>query len=70
MDNVPPAASLTDKELLSLFDQFDARQVLHVTFGSVLDDYGARLKAVLKANLGLYDQYLQIHFKRHLKPFL
>jgi hypothetical protein len=70
VDNVPPAASLTDKELLSLFDQFDARQVLHVTFGSVLDDYGARLKAVLKANLGLYDQYLQIHFKRHLKPFL
>ncbi|HBY09404.1 MAG TPA: hypothetical protein DEH22_17095 [Chloroflexi bacterium] len=67
---VPTAAALEDEELLGLFEQFDARQVLHVTFGSVLDEYGARLRDVLKANADLYDQYLQTHFKRHLAPFL
>ncbi|HBX67919.1 MAG TPA: hypothetical protein DEH25_00585, partial [Chloroflexi bacterium] len=67
---VPTAAALKDEKLLGLFEQFDARQVLHVTFGSVLDEYGARLREVLKANADLYDQYLQTHFKRHLAPFL
>ncbi len=70
LDKVPASRNLSDDELLSLFEQFDARQVLHVTFGSVLDEYGARLKDILKGNLGLYEQYLQIHFKRHLDPFL
>jgi hypothetical protein len=70
LEKVPPAASLSDDELPGLFEQFDARQVLHVTFGSVLDVYGDRLRAILNANMGLYEQYLQTHFKRHLEPFL
>jgi hypothetical protein len=70
LNKVPPSESLSDDELLELFEQFDARQVLHVTFGSVLDDYGLRLKDALRANLDLYEQYLQVHFKRHLEPFV
>jgi hypothetical protein len=70
LDEVPPAADLFDDELPTLFDQFDARQVLHVTFGSVLDDYGPRLMDVLEANQDLYNQFLKAHFKRHLKPFM
>ncbi len=66
---VPASAALNDTELPRLFEQFDARQVLHVTFGSVLDQYGDRLKETLLANLGLYEQYLQAHFKRHLASF-
>jgi hypothetical protein len=69
LDKVPPAAALSDEALPSLFEQFDARQVLHVTFGSVLDLYGSRLKEILMSNLGLYEQYLQAHFKRHLESF-
>ena len=69
LGKVPASESLHDKELNDLFDQFDARQVLHVTFGSVLDEYGVRLKEILQANLNLYQQYLQAHFKRHLDPF-
>ncbi len=70
LDKVPSADSLRDDALPDVFEQFDARQVLHVTFGSVLDDYGVRLKEVLKANLGIYEQYLQVHFNRHLEPFI
>jgi hypothetical protein len=70
LDKVPPAADLTDDHLLDLFDQFDARQVLHVTFGSVLDDFGPRLKDTLTANLDLYEQFLQRHFKHHLEVFV
>jgi hypothetical protein len=31
---VPPSSSLTDVELPACLDDFDTRQVLHVTFGS------------------------------------
>jgi hypothetical protein len=68
--NVPETKDLSDSALLSLLDGFDARQVLHVTFGSVLDIYGDRLKGALKENSGMYDEYLKIHFKRHIKPFV
>ncbi|MCJ7624670.1 MAG: tagaturonate epimerase family protein [Anaerolineaceae bacterium] len=68
LEKVPAAAELSDGQLLDLFEQFDARQVLHVTFGSVLDDYGTRLLKVLTANLKLYNQFLQKHFQRHLNP--
>ncbi len=70
LEKVPAAAELKDDELIDLFEQFDARQVLHVTFGSVLDEYGSRLKDVLKANLALYEKYLKVHFDRHLEPFI
>jgi hypothetical protein len=70
VDKVPPSNALTDEELLGLFEQFDARQVLHVTFGSVVDHYGERLMDVLNAKFEIYHERLQRHFERHLKPFI
>ena len=70
LDKVPPSNALRDEELSGLFEQFDARQVLHVTFGSVVDHYGDRLMNLLTANLEIYHQYLQRHFERHLEPFV
>jgi hypothetical protein len=70
LSKVPAADMLGDDELLGLFEHFDARQVLHVTFGSVLDEFGLRLKNILKENPGLYNQCLETHFKRHLDPFV
>jgi hypothetical protein len=70
LEKVSPAVDLTDDQLLDLFDQFDARQALHVTFGSVLDDFGPRLMETLTANLDLYEQFLQKHFKHHLEAFV
>jgi hypothetical protein len=66
LEKVPPAADLTDAELVGLLDQFDARQVLHVTFGSVLDSFGATLHQLLRDHTATYEAYLQRHFTRHL----
>jgi hypothetical protein len=61
---------LSDAELPDLLEQFDARQVLHVTFGSVLDRFGDRLRAALMANETMYSEVLEAHFERHLSPFV
>ncbi|HLZ64457.1 MAG TPA: tagaturonate epimerase family protein [Ktedonosporobacter sp.] len=69
LERTEPASNLTDEQLPDLLNQFDARQVLHVTFGSVLDTFGPRLRQVLLTNLPAYYDYIQRHFERHLKDF-
>jgi hypothetical protein len=69
LERVPPTADLSDGALPGLLDQFDARQVLHVTFGSVLDQYGDALRALLRAHEDRYDAVLKRHFDRHLDLF-
>jgi hypothetical protein len=66
---VPAADTLADADLSALLDQFDARQVLHVTFGSVLDRFGGDLLSVLAANEEAYYAALEAHFGKHLSPF-
>jgi hypothetical protein len=70
LDRVPTLDSLSDAELPELLDQFDARQVLHVTFGSVLDAFGEQLLAVLRRREEVYHTLLDMHFQRHLSPFV
>ncbi len=67
--NVPAPESLADADLPDLLDQFDARQVLHVTFGSVLDTYRDPLMALLDDHATVYETLLDHHFQRHLAPF-
>lgn len=67
---VPAPDSLADAELPSVLDEFDARQVLHVTFGSALDRFGARLIAKLMQCEEVHYNVLQSHFRRHLLPFV
>ncbi|NIU63211.1 MAG: hypothetical protein GWN66_21365, partial [Pseudomonas stutzeri] len=68
--NVPDSDTLRDAELPQLLEQFDARQVLHVTFGSVLDRFGDRLLAALRKHEEVYSTLLASHFERHLSPFV
>jgi len=70
LEKVPAAKDLDDASLSDLLEQFDARQVLHVTFGSVLDRFGDRLHAALSGNQETYDDNLERHFERHLAPFV
>lgn len=69
-ERVPPPASLADAALPALLDDDDARQVLHVTFGSALDAFGGRLKALLVAHREVHVEGLARHFERHLAPFV
>lgn len=70
LGKVPAAADLSDGQLPDLLNQFDARQVLHVTFGSVLDHYGDRLQAMLAAHESEYDAAIKAHFDKHLAAFV
>jgi hypothetical protein len=66
---VPGPDDLADGELASVLNQFDGREVLHVTFGSVVDHFGPRLKGVLARNEETYYAALEAHFVKHLAPF-
>jgi hypothetical protein len=59
---------LTDTELPSLLEDFHAREVLHVTFGSALSKFSVELKAALRTHETEYYQALEKHFLKHLKP--
>jgi hypothetical protein len=60
-----------------LLEHFDAREILHVTFGSVLTTrtaagervYYNRLMALLREHAEAYAANLERHFVRHLEPF-
>jgi hypothetical protein len=69
VERVPPAGSLKDSDLPALLDDFHTRQVLHVTYGSVLDRFGKHLKTLLVNAEAAYTAGLHQHFQRHLAPF-
>jgi hypothetical protein len=61
----------------ALLDQFDAREIFHVTYGSVLTEKTAggqlrfydRLVSILRLHQESYAANLEKHFVRHLMPF-
>jgi hypothetical protein len=67
---VPAPDDLAHEQLASVLDLFDGREVLHVTFGSVLDRYGQRLLDMLDAHEEAHYVALEAHFRRHLSPFI
>jgi tagaturonate epimerase len=52
--------------LPSLLDDFHAREILHVTFGSALGQFGIEIKATLVKHADEYNANLQKHFRKHL----
>jgi len=73
----PGAADVPEHELPALLEQFHAREILHVTFGSVLKEtnpdgslrFKDRLFSLLRANPESYAANLEKHFVKHLQPF-
>jgi hypothetical protein len=74
---VPTPEQLADTELATVLDDFDGREMLHVTFGSVLTARDAdgsyrfrdRLLAALQADEEAHYAALEAHFDRHIAPF-
>ncbi len=66
----PRPEALADRDLPGLLEHFDARQMLHVTFGSVLTTPALkdRLMAGLARHEEAYYDVLERHFIRHLTP--
>ena len=61
-----PAQVPVGLPLQALLDDFHARQILHVTFGSALTRFGAEIKAALARHADMYSANLQKHFRKHL----
>ncbi len=78
LGRAPGAKEVPEAELPALLEQFDAREILHVTFGSVLKEKGAdgRLRfkddlfGLLRSHPDAYARNLERHFVRHLQPFV
>ena len=70
LGRVPAPDALPDDRLPALLDDFDARQALHVTFGSTLAAFRPRLFALLRAREADYTETVARHFVRHLRPFV
>jgi tagaturonate epimerase len=68
---MPDPAAVADAELPALLEEFHAREVLHVTFGSVLnrEELRAPFLAALCGDEETYYRLLEAHFARHLAPF-
>ena len=60
-----------DEELPALLTRFDEREILHVTFGSILGErrLRERLFGLLHSHPEAYAAGLEAHFLRHLEPF-
>ncbi len=70
LGGVPAPDAFPDQWLPELLDGFDARQVLHVTFGSALAEFRPRLVDLLHAEEEAYTETVAAHFVRHLEPFV
>jgi len=67
---VPEPKAIQDARLESLLDSFDAREVLHVTFGSALETYKTSILKLLRRQEQAYGEALERHFVRHLEPLV
>jgi hypothetical protein len=74
----PLAAQVPEQDLPGLLEQFHAREILHVTFGSVLKEtrpdgrlrFKDALFGLLRSNPEAYAKNLETHFVKHLRPFV
>ena len=68
--NVPGSNALKDRQLPGLLDQFDSRQVLHISFGMIMESFSQEILACLDKRDEAYWSALEGHFKKHMQPFL
>jgi len=76
LDNVPSGENCSDSALIKLFENDDARQVFHVSYGKVLTEkdgmqyrFRNKIMVLLDAKESEHYKNLRLHFDRHLKPF-
>jgi len=55
-----------ENDLPALLNDFHAREVLHVTFGSALGQFGADIRSSLVKHADAYLVGLETHFRKHL----
>lgn len=68
LNKIPPLDTLTDAELPGLFEQDDARQLIHITYGFILNNPALRpaLFALWRREREAYAGALYRHIGRHI----
>jgi len=76
LENVLAPEDLADDELATVLDEFDTREVMHVTFGSVLraqesgkPRFKDRLMQTLAEHEETHYETVRAHILRHVEPF-
>ena len=71
ISQMPDIRTLSDGDLPDLLENFHAREVLHVTYGSVINNLDLRTPffETLHLNEEAYAKILETHFDKHFKPF-
>ena len=62
-------ADPSDDEVARLLDVVDSRQVLHVGYGAILDEFGPQMYRVWNDHEEEHYRIIADHFVRHLEPF-
>ena len=71
LSELPAVNRVVKENIAEIFANFHVREVLHVTFGSVLNHstLATPFFETLKQNEAKYAKFLEIHFDRHLESF-
>jgi tagaturonate epimerase len=71
VERTPDPETLGDDQLADLLENFHAREILHVTFGSVLHhpEFREPFFMTLRGHEQVYYAMLEKHFGRHFAPF-
>ena len=71
VERMPDPETIGDGQLPDLLEDFHAREILHVTFGSVLHhpDFREPFFTTLREHEQIYYAMLEKHFGRHFAPF-
>jgi hypothetical protein len=64
---IPPDP--TDDQVAQLMDRIDSRQVLHVGYGAILEEFGPRMYQVWNDNEEEHYRIIADHFVKHVQPF-
>lgn len=78
LTKIPALSSLTDEQLPDLFGQNDARQLIHITYGLILNEkntdgsyrFRDALYRLWRAHAEQYAELLQQHIGRHVRMIL
>jgi hypothetical protein len=72
ISQIPAIKTLSDRELPNLLENFHAREILHVTYGSVINHPHLRAPffETLRLHEEAYSKILETHFDKHFRAFI
>ena len=58
---------LKNENVDEIFNDKNIRQIVHISYGTILSNYGEKLYQELEINLPLYIQFVEQHIRKHIQ---